>query len=180
MSSLARFRSSYGAGPLHLLATLLSFALAAYVVSVLGVSALWDPEVWWQSLLVWFLGAVIAHDLVLFPAYALADRTMLRGLSALPRRSAAGGFLVSPVNYVRVPVLATGLLFLVFFPGIIGQGAASYLRATGQTQDPFLNRWLLLIAVIFALSAACYAAALVLASRKPAATSEQAASADSD
>ncbi|MGI8721185.1 MAG: hypothetical protein ACR2JG_03050 [Geodermatophilaceae bacterium] len=61
------------------------------------------------------------------------------------------------VNYVRVPVLASGLLFLLFFPGITGQGASSYLAATGQTQEPFLTRWLLLTALGFGVSAITYA-----------------------
>lgn len=160
---LARFHGMYGAGPLHLLGVLASLALAGYVVSVLGVSALWDPDVWWQSILVWFLGAVVVHDLVLFPVYALADRTI-------------GGFLcrrdgrrphprVVPLNYVRVPVLAVGLLFLLFFPGVVEQGASTYLDATGQTQEPFLRRWLLLSAAIFILSATVYAIRLWLAKR---------------
>jgi hypothetical protein len=48
------------------------------------------------------------------------------------------------------------LTFLVFLPGIIRQGAGTYLAATGQTQEPFLGRWLLLTAVLFAISAVGY------------------------
>jgi len=74
---------------------------------------------------------------------------------------------VSVVNYLRVPVLASGLLFLVFFPGIITQGASTYLAATGQTQAPILGRWLLFTAIAFALSALAYTTHLGLAHRKP-------------
>jgi len=42
--------------------------------------------VWWQSILVWFLGAVVLHDLVLFPLYALADRAHTAGVHGLRRR----------------------------------------------------------------------------------------------
>jgi succinate dehydrogenase hydrophobic anchor subunit len=142
---------------------LTALALVAYTISVLGLSALWDPEVWWQSILVWFLGAIIAHDLVLFPLYALADRLTQRGLHV---RSATDTTSqpwrgVEPLNYIRIPVIAVGLLFLLFFPGILQQGADTYQAATGQTQEPFLERWLLLSAAIMALSAAAYAARIL-------------------
>ena len=60
---------------------------------------------------------------------------------------------------------AVALLFLIFFPGILQQGAATYADATGQTQDPFLERWLLLSAGIFTFSAVAYAVRLLAASR---------------
>lgn len=153
-TTTGRFRSVYGAGPLHLIGTLGALALTAYTISVVGPSALWDPDVWWQSIIVWFLGAALVHDLVLFPLYALADRLTRRGTRAVrsPRVT---------LSYLRIPLLAVGLLFLLFFPGILQQGADTYVSATGQTQDPFLERWLLLSAAIFALSALAYACRLV-------------------
>lgn len=163
---LNRFRSFYGANPLHLLALLASFALVGYSVWVLGPTNLWDPKVWWQSLLVWFIGAIIAHDLILFPLYAFADRSLTGTLRAVRGRRGGGKPAVPVLNYLRIPILATGLLFLVFFPGIISQGAGSYLTATGQTQDPFFARWLLLTGVIFGLSAILYAVRLGFASRR--------------
>ncbi len=153
---LERFRGFYGAHPLHLLGVLAGFALLGYIISVVGPAALWNTSVWWQSILVWFLGAVVLHDLVLFPLYAIADRTHTAGLRALRGRRARSQPRVPATNYVRVPVLASGLLFLVFFPGIIEQGSTTYLAATGQTQAPFLARWLLAVAVIFAISALTY------------------------
>jgi len=159
----SRFRTVYGASPLHLLGTLAALALTAYTISVIGISALWDPDVWWQSILVWFLGAIIAHDLVLFPLYAFADRLTQRGLRSITTPHPRGE--VSPLNYLRIPVIAVALLFLLFSPGILQQGSDTYLDATGQTQEPFLERWLLLSAVIFALSAAVYAIRLISASR---------------
>jgi len=151
----SRFRTAYGAGPFHLLGTLAALLLTAYTISVIGPSALWDPDVWWQSILVWFLGAIIAHDLILFPLYALADRLAQRGLHANTRSPARVG--VSALNHLRIPVIAVALLFVIFFPGILQQGADAYQDATGQTQEPFLERWLLLSAGIFALSALSYA-----------------------
>jgi hypothetical protein len=61
------------------------------------------------------------------------------------------------LNHLRVPALASGLTLLVFLPGILEQGAPTYLAATGQTQAPFLGRWLLLTAALFAASAVAYA-----------------------
>lgn len=144
----------YGAGPLHLVVVLASLTLAAYTISLLGIAELWDGEVWWQSILVWFVGAVLLHDLFLFPVYALADRLLGRllrrdGASTRPAN-------VSLLNHIRVPALGVGLLTLLFLPGIIEQGGSSYANATGQTQDPFLVRWLLLSAALLGLSALAY------------------------
>ena len=102
---------------------------------------------------VWFVAAVIGHDLVLFPLYAAADHSVT-GL--LRRRHTRRRPVVPVLNYLRVPALGTVLLLLLFLPGIIQQGARTYLNATGQTQQPFLGRWLLLTAAMFAVSALVY------------------------
>jgi hypothetical protein len=54
----------------------------------------------------------------------------------------------------------------MFFPGIIRQESATYLAASGQTQQPFLGRWLLLTAAMFIASALLYTIRLVLARRR--------------
>lgn len=158
-----RFKNSYGSGPLHLLAMVSGFALLGYIVATARPSALWNQATWWQSIAVWFVAAVVAHDLLLYPLYALADRILARLVGrrdvSAPRRRPE-----LPVrNYIRIPALAAGLTLLVFLPGIIRQGAPTYLDATGQTQEPFLGRWLLLTAVAFGISAAAYAIRLVVA-----------------
>ncbi len=168
-AALARFTAFYGSHPLHLMGTIAALALAGYVVSVLGPQALWNHTVWWQSIGVWFVAAVIAHDLILFPLYALADRSLTGALAALRGRCAghqSGVSRVSPLNYLRVPTLATGLSLLLFFPGIIQQGQSSYLAATGQNQQPFYGRWLLLVAALYGLSALVYAARLAATERR--------------
>jgi len=154
MRRLARF---YGANPLHLLAMMFCFALWLSVIGVAGPTTFINTKVWWQSIAFWFIGGAILHDLLLFPLYALADlslRTGLRAMRHLPVRAAAA---VPMVNYVRLPALGTGLTFLLFFPGLIKQGAFFYHNATGLTQDPFLCRWLLLVAAMFGTSALAYA-----------------------
>jgi hypothetical protein len=142
----------YGAHPLHLLALLGCFALAGYAALLTA-----RANSSWPLMLVWFVGAIIAHDLVLFPLYALADRSLRSGAAALAARLDTRADLPSPLNYMRVPLLGCALTFLVFFPGIVREGASSYRDATGQTQEPFLGRWLLLCAGMLGLSAVSYA-----------------------
>lgn len=163
---MSAFRRAVGTGPLGLLVLVASFALTGYVVSLLGVAGLTGGATWWQTILAWFVGAVVLHDLLLFPAYALADRSLRAGLDAVRRRVPERAAPAVPVvNFVRVPALATGLTFLLFWPGIVAQGAETYLTATGLTQDPYLGRWLLLVAAFWVLSAAAYAARLAAARR---------------
>jgi hypothetical protein len=137
---MRRFTDRYGAPPANLLALLLCVALAGYAASFL----LGDPAL--LRVLGWFVGAAVVHDLVLFPLYALVDRALVR----LPRRR------VPLVNHVRVPLLGAGLTFLVFLPGIVRQGEATHLAATGLDQQPYLGRWLGLVAVMVVLSALVY------------------------
>lgn len=162
----ARFTACYGADPLHLLGTVAALALAGYVVILLGPNGLWNSSVWWQSIGVWFLAAIVAHDLILFPLYALADRSLIKALAAVRIQRSAPAPRVSPLNYLRVPTLAAGLSLLLFFPGIIEQGGPSYAAATGQDQQPFLGRWLLLVAAVYGLSALAYAARLAILGRR--------------
>ena len=144
----ARFRAGYGANPWHLVLVVGGFAVTAWIVLRLAG----EPTT--GRMLLWFVGAAIAHDFVLFPVYALADRALRRAVYArrAGRRSRPSG-----LNHVRFPVLASGLLFLVYLPGILRQGRDTYLAATGQDQRPYLTRWLLVSAAVFLLSGAWYA-----------------------
>lgn len=158
------FARIYGSHPLHLLTMIAGFALLGYVIVVIRPVTLWNTHVWWQSIIVWFAAAIIAHDLLLFPVYASVDRLLSRGhAQPFPARAEAG---VPVLNYLRVPALGAGLTLLVFLPGIVEQGAATYRAATGQNQDPFLGRWLLLTAAMFAVSAGIYAVRLALAHKR--------------
>ena len=99
------------------------------------------------GMLVWFAAAIIAHDLLLYPAYAGIDRVLTR---------------FRAVNYLRVPLLASGLTFLLFLPGIVRQGTEAHVAATGLDQQPYLVRWLLLCAAFFAASGLAYLASALL------------------
>jgi hypothetical protein len=124
----------------HLLVLVGCLALAGYAASFL----LGDPAL--LRVLTWFVGAAVVHDLVLFPLYALADRVLGR----LPRLP------VPLINHVRVPLLGAGLTFLVFLPGIVRHGQETHLAATGLDQQPYLGRWLAIVAAMVALSALVY------------------------
>jgi hypothetical protein len=158
-----RFRAIYGSRPLHLLTMLSGFALLGYVLATFKPVTLWDPGTWWQSIAVWLAAAVVAHDLLLFPLYALADRALW---TRIGRRKAASRPNISARNHIRVPALGAGLTLLIFLPGIIEQGGPTYRAATGQDQQPFLGRWLLLTAAMFAASAVVYATRLAAARRR--------------
>jgi hypothetical protein len=141
------FRRHYGAGPLHLLSLIACAAIAGYAVNRLFVSG---PV---TKIAIWFGGAVLAHDLVLWPLYALIDRTAVR----VSRRDPSRLPRVPWINYVRVPVVLAAVLLLVSFPLVLRLSNRNYHAATGLSQSPFLGRWLLVTGVIFGVSAVLYA-----------------------
>jgi hypothetical protein len=141
---MRRFTDRYGDRPAHLALMLGCVAVAAYAASFL----LGDPAL--LTVLIWFVGAALAHDLVLFPLYAAADRVLTGVAGRLPRGR------VPLVNHIRVPALGAGLTLRMFLPGIIRQGGGTHLAATGLDQQPYLGRWLGLVAALFLISAVSY------------------------
>ena len=135
----------YGANPLHLLALLGCFALAGYAADRLVPS---NP----MGVGIWFLGAVMGHDLVLMPLYSLADWSA----AAVIRHRAARLPAISWINYLRVPAAASGLLFLIWFPLIL-RLRTHYQASTTLSPDPFLWHWLGVTGALFLLSAAAFA-----------------------
>jgi hypothetical protein len=143
------FRREYGAGPVHLLAVLTSFAIAAY--------ALWrvfdlvrEPA----RVGIWLLGAIVAHDLLLFPVYALLGVIAAGAIVPEAHRSR---WRIAALNHVRLPALVAGLLLLVWFPLITAQAPLTFTRATGQDVGVYFERWLLVTAVLFGASAVLFA-----------------------
>ncbi|MET8836301.1 hypothetical protein ABZV78_20595 [Micromonospora sp. NPDC004540] len=141
---MAEFRRAYGAAPWHLLLLAGCFAVTGWIALRLA------GEASAGRMLLWFLGAVIAHDLVLFPVYASVDRALRRALGR------GGG--PSALNHVRIPALGAGLLLLVYLPGILGLGDGTYRAATGLAPRAMLGRWLAVSGALFAASALLYAA----------------------
>ena len=165
-----RIRHWYGAHPLHLLALLAAFALAGYAVRAVIAAGQF------RGFAIWFAVAIVGHDLLLFPLYSLADLSVQRllpwsarragrpaatapGTASTPGAATAPGEAPGPpvINYVRIPVAFSLLLFLVFFPLILGLSEPEYHRASGLTTQPYLWRWLAVTGVLFAGSAVLYA-----------------------
>jgi hypothetical protein len=140
----------YGAGPLHLLTTVASLALAAYAFTRIFNG----PQA--TNVIIWFVGAIVAHDLIAFPLYTLLDR-LSAALAGVRPGMAARPPGVPVVNYVRVPAVLAGIAFVVYFPLILGLGGGRYERATTLSQDAYLGRWLLICGGLFAVSALLYA-----------------------
>ena len=136
---MARFRALYGSTPLHLIALVASLALTAY--AALKISETSSA----MEIALWLAGAALVHDLVLFPLYTLLGR--LAG-GVLPRRG---------IDHVRVPVLISGLLFLMFVPLICSLAPGTYEAASGLRPEPYLERWLGITAVLFLASGLLYA-----------------------
>ncbi|MDQ4133246.1 MAG: hypothetical protein M3179_08595 [Actinomycetota bacterium] len=136
---MRRFVRWYGSDPLHLAAMVTCFALAGYAAPRLLSSES-------TAVAVWFLGAVIGHDLLLLPLYTLAERPLTALARRRPQPWSAGS-----VNYVRVPAGVATLLLLVWFP-LIFRLPDSYHSITGRSTENYLERWLLITAALFAVS----------------------------
>lgn len=146
MSSTLRWPTRwYGANPLHLLALIGCFALAGYA----GLRLFEGRPL---AVAVWLFGAVIVHDLMLFPLYAVIDSS---AHGVLRHRTAAVP-TVPWINYLRVPALLSGLLLLVYFPLIL-QLPAGFSAVTGLSLSVYFERWLLVTGVLFAVSALAFA-----------------------
>ena len=129
-------RKAYGASPAHLAGHLALFALTGYVLALLlDARAV-------ANMLLWFVGAALVHDFVLAPAYLVVDRLLVR----LPRA----------VNYVRIPLLVSGLLALVWFPLMLGLSSGAYENVAGIPVEGYGQRWLGVSAALFAVSALAF------------------------
>jgi hypothetical protein len=162
-------RRWYGANPLHLLALLAAFALAGYAVHAIVTGGQW------HGIAVWFVVAIVGHDLLLFPLYSLADLSLRRLLPQWATwpgggvvdgaGTTAGSPALPVINHVRVPAGFSLLLLLVWFPLILGKSSADYHSASGLSTAPYLWRWLAVTGVMFMVSAVIYAIRLRRAAR---------------
>ncbi|MGP3936585.1 hypothetical protein [Nonomuraea sp. KM88] len=149
----SRWASAYGAGPWHLLGLAACFAVAGYAATRVVEAGIW------MGFAVWFVGAVIFHDLVLWPLYSAAD-TAIRSLPKLPARpgpARPAGRRPAVVNHVRVPAGLSCLLLLVWFPLVLRGAERNYQAAVGLSTSPYLGRWLSITLVLFGVSGLLYA-----------------------
>jgi len=142
-----RFRYEYGSGPLHLVGVAAAFSVAGWAL----VEIFATPNA--ENVAIWLGGAALLHDLVLLPLYSLLGAIAYRGLG-VARGSAVR---VSALNHLRVPALFAAVLFLVWFPEILGLADPRFRNDTSLTTHGYLARWLLLTAAMFALSAMAFA-----------------------
>ena len=149
---IALWKRAYGASPLHLLAQLAAFAIAVYAFSQILKPASTQT----LSLILWFVGGALLHDIVFVPIYLILDLVARLGLqdNALRR--------VRAINHVRFPVAMSFVMFLTCFPLILARAPGNFLRASGVTEPDYLGRWLLITAVLFVGSAVIYAVRLRL------------------
>ncbi len=119
-------RARYGRGPLHLAGHLVFFALAGYAFAqIAGIANAW-------RVVAWLVGAVVLHDFVLWPLYTAADR-------------------VAP-HVLRVPAVLSLVVALAFLPMLGERGEGAYRRVSGLEWSGYLQRWLVLTAVLFAVT----------------------------
>ncbi len=148
------FRRLYGTSPLHLLAHLAAFAIVAFALAqiIAGGTVI--------NFAVWFVGAVLLHDLVFVPIYSLLDRVARHGAQRAVTVAPLVPRSVPVINHVRAPALISGVLLLVYFPLIFKVADHTYFAATGHHVAGYLRTWLLITAVLFLGSALVYAVRL--------------------
>jgi hypothetical protein len=146
------FSRLYGSNPLHLLVTIACFAIAGYAANKLAAGG--DVK----GILIWLIGAVIGHDLILFPLYALADRSIMTIFRRRPPALPA----VPWINYVRVPVVFSAILLLIWFPLIFRLPTQFQADHTTLPLTPYMGRWLAVTGALFLLSAVAYAVRLAV------------------
>lgn len=156
-----RFRSSYGAGPLHLLVLIACFALA-------GAGVIGWAHVDLPGIVAWLIAVMLLYELVLFPLSSALDRAVFSRArseaaagpgdqaAAPPRRR--GWFIgLRAVPYVRVPAMLSGLLLITFFPLILRAPHSSFHSYTGLSDHVYFARWLAATGVLYGLSGLAYA-----------------------
>lgn len=103
---MRRFRDRYGAGPIHLLCVLATFAVAAYALSR-ALDLTRNPD----RIVLWLGGSIVAHDLVLFPVYAVLGVILAGAIVSGGTRSR---LRIAALNHLRVrtslPPLAARLV----------------------------------------------------------------------
>lgn len=142
------FRRLYGASLLHLLAHLASFGIVAVALDRIfsGGDA--------TELLAWYLGIAIAHDFVFVPAYTGLDRLFRATVTRLPLPNRTG---IPLINHVRVPLLISGLLLIIYFPLITRRSEGVYFALSGHhLGSHYLHNWLLITLALLVCSAAIY------------------------
>lgn len=130
-------RRLYGSSPLHLIGNVLCLVLAGYaIVQIFGIGSA-------GNVIVWLVGAILLHDVVLWPIYSGADTLGQR-------------LLGRAVNYVRIPLGLSLMLALAFFATVSNRGGSTYARVSGLQYEGYVLRWLAVSAALFLVSGLVY------------------------
>jgi hypothetical protein len=105
------------------------------------------------TLLTWYLGFAIAHDLIFVPIYTGLDHLVRRALTPISSSRRIG---IPIINHVRAPLLISGLLLLIYSPLISGLGDGEYFALSGQHLENYLRNWLLITGILFFGSGVIY------------------------
>jgi hypothetical protein len=150
---VSRLQRLYGDEPLHLMATIIAFAIVA--AGVAGwFQAGSDP----RGILLWVAACAVAFEWIVLPLAWLLDRIAqvatrgAAGAGTLPLRRAA--------PFLYVPGMLSLLLLVVFAPLIIRADTGSFVAKTGMAPANYLFRWLLSTAAMYGVSAVWYALTL--------------------
>lgn len=147
-------RTRYGAGPRHLVAMAVFYLIAIYsTIRLLSRHA--------GAVTGWFIGAAVGHDLLLLPAYLLADAALV---AAWRRRPTLAG--CSWLHHVRWPLAISLLLLLIFAPEILRINPF-YSGAADLSSAGYLGRWATVAGILFGLSAAAFVMRVLAARHRP-------------
>ncbi len=142
---MALLRRAYGAGPGHLAATLAGLLIAAYGIARIGQHGSW-PRV-----AVYFVLAILAHDLFLLPLYTLLYAATWR----VGRIGADRSRRVPVLRHLVVPTVISAVLFIAWFPLILR--LPRFSGTLTADVSVYLSRWLIITAALFLASGALYA-----------------------
>ena len=146
-------RRWYGSGPGHLMALTLGAVVGLYA----GVKLV-EADPW--AVVYWLVGAAVLHDLVLVPAYSAIDRAARAGIGEGERAAVPAWY-----DHVRVPVLLSGLLFLVFFPLIL-RFPPKFVEITDTPVDVYAGRYLAIVAGLFVISGLAWIVRVLIRRRR--------------
>lgn len=147
---ISAWKKVYGASPLHLLGQIIAFVIAVYAyLQIIDVTSTDN-----LSLLIWFVAGALLHDMIFVPIYLILDLIARLGIQDHALRN------VRLINHIRFPLAISGIMFFVLFPLIIGKSKPNYERLSGDAYPDYLGRWLLIVAVLFVVSAISYAVRL--------------------
>ena len=94
--------------------------------------------------------------MIFLPIYLILDLIARLGIQDHALRN------VRAINHIRFPLVISGVMFLTTFPLILGRSETNYVRLSGDEYPDYLGRWLLIVAVLFGVSAVSYAVRLRL------------------